>query len=110
MDNLGLEAIMVMSNEGEMMWRAEDSKMFQLQSGKVMAFYNMEDTFDVMMSISRIRLTRNIRGDLRGMWWDSINKWWERFLRRDMMSFTMWENQLLVFYYVDKTERIKYKE
>lgn len=99
-----LEAVMVMSTSGEVIWKYEDSKMFRLKSGRMMVFYKEEEIFSLKMTIAEIRLTTNVTGDWRGMWQDGNNQWWERFLRRRLMDIINLQGRMLVFYYVDKSE------
>lgn len=104
--NWGLEMVMLMSREGDVLWKAEDSKMFRDTEDNTLVFYDEENMFELMMSISRIRLTRNVQGDLRGMWQDNSNQWWERFFRLKLTEIQQWEEKLLVFFYVDRYMKV----
>jgi len=104
--NWGLEMVMLMSQEGDVLWKTEDSKMFRDTEDNTLVFYDEERVFELMMSISRIRLTRNVQGDLRGMWQDNSNQWWERFFRLKLTEIQQWEEELLVFFYVDKYVKV----
>jgi hypothetical protein len=99
-----LEATMVLSEEGVILWKTEDSKMYTMKDGRVMVFFEEDKVFRLKMSISTVRLTRNVSGNWRGMWKDESNKWWERFLRMDLMRIVPWNSKRLVFYYVNKME------
>lgn len=104
--NWGLEMVMLMSEEGEVLWKAADSKIFRDNENNALVFYDEESVFELLMSISKIRLTKNVTGDLRGMWQNDSNQWWERFFRLKLSEISRWENELLVFYYVNKYEKV----
>jgi len=99
-----LEAVMVMTEEGDVLWKTEEAKMFRLRSGKMMVFFNEDEIYSLKMTITGVRLTRNVTGDWRGMWQDGNNQWWEKFLRMKLMDIINWQGRLLVFYYVDRSE------